>query len=88
MTEIAPNEVFVTSSELDKFASQWPCSGMRFDNDLAVKFSFDGHGNLVDIAWFDAEYGCDITEPTGVDGAALLALSQDAGEWLNAQHSE
>jgi hypothetical protein len=88
MLEISPNSVFVTSQELDTFAKSWPCSGMRFDRDIAVSFDFASNGDLTGISWFDCSDDSehlDIGEPEGIDQSALLALSQDAGDWLRAQ---
>ena len=78
---IGRNQVMVTSGGIARFASQWPCSGMRFDDDLGVIFSFDTNG-LCDIEWFDGETGLTIAEPEGVNGEALLALSQDAQRFV------
>jgi hypothetical protein len=82
------NSVMVTSGGVERFANQWPCSGMRFDADIAVDFEYAANGDLVDIRWFDCSDGAeglDIEEPAGIDGPALLALSQDAQTWLNQQ---
>jgi len=81
------NAVMVTSGGIARFAAKWPCSGMRFDDDIAVQFEFDKrNGDLIDIQWFDCSddaESLDITEPEGVNGEALLALSQDAQQYLN-----
>lgn len=78
------NCVMVTSGGIDRFARQWPCSGMRFDADIAISFEYATNGDLVDVQWFDCSGAgaIDISEPDGVDSAALLALSQDAQTWL------
>ena len=86
MTEISPSTVFVSSVELRSFAQTWPCSGLR-DIEAAVAFGFDVRGNLVEVSWFDGETGTDINEPEGIDQYALLAISQDAGNWLITQQS-
>jgi hypothetical protein len=74
-------QVMVTSGGVARFAAQWPCSepcsGMRFDEDYGVIFSFDSNG-LSDIEWFDGSTGLDVAEPNGVNGEALAELSQDA----------
>jgi hypothetical protein len=83
------NRVMVTSGGLERFASKWPCSGMRFDADIAVEFEYAADGDLVDIHWFDCSDGADaldISEPAGVNGEALLALSQDAQAFLNTEN--
>ena len=81
------NAVMVTSGGVARFAAKWPCSGMRFDDDIAVQFEYDRKGNLVDIQWFDCTDDApslDVSEPDGVNGEALAALSQDAQEYLKA----
>lgn len=83
------SRVMVTSGGLARFAAKWPCSGMRFDADIAVEFEFANNGDLVDITWFDLSEnkpdGIDIGEPEGIDGAALVALSQDAQSFRNLE---
>lgn len=74
-------QVMVTSGGVARFANKWPCSGMRFDDDLGVIFSFDSNG-LCDVEWFDGDTGCTVSEPEGVNGEALAALSQDAQTYL------
>ncbi len=88
--ETGNGRVMVTSGGVGRFAAKWPCSGMRFDADIAVEFEFASNGDLVDIQWFDCSDdspSLDISEPDGVNGEALLALSQDAQEWLAVEHS-
>lgn len=58
--------IVVSTSELDMFASRWPCSGLR--NHEPMTFKFDTNGNLVDIE------GANGNE----DGGAMVALSEDA----------
>jgi hypothetical protein len=54
----------VSSQDISKFNSRWPCSRLKCRN---TWFQFDKrNGDLVDI------------EPVNVDGAELLALSHDA----------
>src|SRR5579884_2474472 len=77
---ISPRTVMATSGGLYRFAHKWPCSG--FPEDVCVTFEFASNGDLVDINWHSAETGCDIAEPNGVDGSALLALSEDAQSFL------
>lgn len=77
--------VMVTSSGLLRFAKQWPCSGLRFDDSIAVEFEYDSRGDLCNINWYDCgenPNGIDIMEPSGIDGAALVALSQGAQHFL------
>ena len=84
--QVTDNAVMVTSGGVERFASQWPCSGMRFDADIAVQFEFASNGDLVDINWYDCSDDADsldIAEPEGVNSEALLALSQDAQKYLN-----
>ncbi len=78
------SQVMATSGGVSRFADSWPCSGMRLDGDYGVIFSFAANGDLVDIEWFDGETGLDITEPEGINGEALAALSHDAQDYLNA----
>lgn len=60
--------VTVSAAEVAEFRRQWPCSGLP---DTGIGFTFDKRGDLVDQS------------PLGVDGAACLALSEDA--WAYAQ---
>ncbi|MFA6118249.1 MAG: hypothetical protein WC729_29960 [Sphingomonas sp.] len=60
--------VMVSEEEVRAFASRWPASGMRDKG--AVAFTFESNGDIVDVE----PYGWD----EGVDGAAAVALSQDA----------
>ena len=78
---MSDSQVMVTSGGVERFAAQWPCSGMRFSDDIGVIFSFDSNG-LCDVEWFDGETGGTIAEPDGVSGEALVALSQDANSYL------
>jgi hypothetical protein len=85
MVQTTDNAVMVTSGGVSRFADNWPCSGMRFDADIAVQFEFDFRMQLVDIQWFDCSddaESLDVAEPYGVNGEALQALSQDAQLYL------
>jgi hypothetical protein len=85
--QVSENAVMVTSGGVQRFAESWPCSGMRFEADIAVQFEFAQNGDLVDVSWYDCSEGApgvDIAEPEGVNGEALLALSQDAQRWLDS----
>lgn len=73
--------VLTTSGAIERLARSWPCSGMR-DLGVGVIFTFATNGDLTDIEWFDAETARTIAEPEGIDGAAVVALSQDAWHWL------
>jgi hypothetical protein len=77
MTILAPRTVLATAEDIRTLADNWPCSGMRFEDSRCVSFEFATNGDLVDIQWYD-ERGLDIPEAEGIDGRALLALSQDA----------
>ncbi len=82
------NAVMVTSGKVARFAKSWPCSGMRFDRDIAVQFGYAANGDLVDIQWFDCSddsVAIDIAEPGGVNDEALNALSQDALQFLREE---
>lgn len=82
------NRVMVTSGGVARFADQWPCSGMRFDADIAVEFEFASNGDLVDINWYDCSEDADaldIAEPVGVNEEALVALSHDAQAYLKVR---
>lgn len=61
--------VTVSAREVEDFAERWPCSGLPFK---AIWFQFDKrNGDLVDMRpsnW----------EERGADGAAVLALADDA----------
>ncbi len=81
---VSPREVMVTTAGLRTMRKAWPCSGLPFD--ACVIFEFDSHGNLCDIKWFSDE-GIDIAEPSGVDGACLCALSEDAYHFLDVQQA-
>jgi hypothetical protein len=60
--------VTVTKREIQDFANKWPCSGFRT---RPVTFQFDKrNGDLVDSN--------DSQQHPNADGAALVALSQDA----------
>lgn len=82
MTILAPNTVLVSEQNIRDFRAQWPCSGLPSEG-FCVSFEFARNGDLVDINWFTDE-GIDAAEPDGADGPALLALSQDAQAFLNA----
>lgn len=56
--------VTVSADEVYEWSKRWPCSGLHG----AISFTFDKrNGDLVDVA-----------HPGSEDGAALVALSQDA----------
>lgn len=55
--------VTVSAREVCEFKEGWPCSDLP---DTGIGFTFEKNGDLVEIS------------PDGVDGAACLALSQDA----------
>lgn len=56
--------VKISAREVEDFKAQWPCSGLP---SRAITFQFDNrNGDLIDM-W-----------PNNLDGAACLALSQDA----------
>lgn len=80
MTILAPNTVLVSTADLQAMRHVWPCSGLPFDG-FCVSFEFDSRGNLVDMNWYTDE-GIDVSEPDGIDGSCLLALSQDAQKFL------
>ena len=58
--------VTATRDDVDDFAAQWPCSGLR---SRSVWFQFDRHGDLVDTN--------DQTQHPNADGSALVALCED-----------
>src|SRR5207248_8527096 len=72
--------VLVTSGKVSRFAAQWPCSGLP--DDMGVIFTFQSNGDLVDIEWFESWSGKTVAEPDGIDGAAMVALSQDAQTYM------
>jgi hypothetical protein len=49
---------------------------------MGMIFTYDHHGNLCGIDWFDAETGVDVSEPENADDPALVALSQDAQTFM------
>lgn len=56
--------VAVSSTEVYQFSRRWPCSGLP---DSSISFTFDTrNGDLVNLS------------PESVDGAAVVALSEDA----------
>lgn len=63
------NSVRVGADEIHEWRKRWPASGLP--EGLGVTFEFDRTG-LVDLTWDDGEYHEE------ADGAALVALSQDA----------
>jgi len=63
--------VTVTTREVEAFARRWPCSGLRA---RPVTFQFEKrNGDLVDSN--------DQQQHPRADGAALVALSEDAGRY-------
>lgn len=66
---IAPRTVLFSQEEVDEFRSSWPCNELT---SRSYWFEFDQNGDLID---------CDAPNEEG--GAALLALSQEAQEYLN-----
>ncbi len=62
-----------TCDDVEAFAARWPCSGMRAGDHF--RFEFDKlSGDLVDINYGDR---CRVSADR-IDGAAMVALSQDA----------
>ena len=56
--------VTVSSREVENFKSHWPCSELPY---RSIWFQFDKrNGDLIDV------------RPSNIDGAALVALSEDA----------
>jgi hypothetical protein len=81
MNVLAPGTVLVTALDLQAMRRVWPCSGLPYDG-YCVSFHFDSHGNLDDINWYTDE-GLDASEPEGIDGACMVALSEDAQRVLD-----
>lgn len=69
---VGPRKVRFAKEAIRLFNLQWPCSELSADR--AYWFEFDESGDLVD---------CDVPEHS--DGAAALALSQDALAWLDEE---
>jgi hypothetical protein len=85
MQTLAPNTVLVTTLDIQSMRKVWPCSGLPYDG-YCLSFEFDSHGNLCDVNWYTDE-GIDATEPEGIDGACMVALSEDAQKFLES-HAE
>jgi hypothetical protein len=66
------NRVCVSRDDVADFRSQWPCSGLP---DKAMWFEFESNGDLVDVGPMDT---------SRFDGPDLLALSQNAQEYLES----
>jgi hypothetical protein len=84
----SPRNVFITTADFRTFAASWPCSGMRFEDDICCSVEFAGNGDLVDISWYNCTnirsviHPFDISEPEGIDGGALLAIVADAQKYM------
>jgi hypothetical protein len=79
MNIFAPHTVLVTAKDLQAMRRVWPCSGLPFDGQC-VSFQFDSNG-LCDVSWYTDE-GIDIAEPEGIDGGCMVALCEDAEQFL------
>lgn len=66
---LAPNKIRVSATGVWLFNKSWPCSELR--DSRSYWFEFDDNGDLID---------CDV--PQHDDGAAAVALAQDAKQWL------
>lgn len=73
---IDSRSVAVSEHNVRAFACFWPCSGLR--GLRGVTFTYEDNGDLVDIAYRNGS-------SDDWDGPALVALSQDAQEYLNAR---
>jgi hypothetical protein len=82
MQLLALGTVLVTSQDLKNMIRVWPCSGLHqaADEGFSVSFQFDSNG-LCDVSWY-TENGIDTSEPEGINGTCLLALSHDAQQFL------
>lgn len=65
--------VAVSESDLASFMAAWPCSGLH--GLRGVIFEYDRSGNLVDIIYRNGD-------SDRWDGPAMVALSEDAQEYL------
>lgn len=80
--------VMLQTADFRAFADRWPCSGMRFEDDICAFVQFTTDGDLLDVSWHNCSAvnsvvkPFDISEPEGIDGGALLALIADAQTYL------
>lgn len=72
-------QVTLKRPALDKFCAQWPCHGIPTTL-ASISFWFADNGDLVDIL-AKSRNGRRVDSAT-FDGPALVALSQDAQEYL------
>lgn len=73
MRAFTNGRVAVSEQDLYDFMRQWPCSGL--DGLRGVTFMYESNGDLVDIYYKNGS-------SDDWDGPALLALSEDAQEYL------
>lgn len=66
-------KVFVSRREVAAFAECWPCFGPK----RPLRFAFDAKGDLVDIAG-----------DSGMDGAGVSALAEDAKRYGQMRRGE
>ncbi len=71
--------VKINANELAQFKSRWPCHGIS-DKVNTITFEFESNGDLVDVI-ARAKNGHQLSYEY-YDGAACLALSQDAQKKL------
>ena len=88
MVMTAHFSVLIQTRDFRAFADRWPCSGMRFTEDICACVDFAPNGDLTDICWHNCSAvnsvvrPFDIDEPEGIDGGALLAIIADAHTYL------
>lgn len=70
MRYLGGGRVSVSPESVRRFASMWPCSGLRKPRGgfPRIIFTFDEGGNLTDVEG----------DPPGADDFAMAALSQEA----------
>lgn len=70
MRYLGGGRVSVSPESVRRFASTWPCSGLRKPRGgfPRIIFTFDADGNLIDVEG----------DPPDANGRAMVALSQEA----------